>query len=87
MLLLQLCLVYWGSAHGSYYPEGLGALFHGGNGGLENIYELCPGAYFPLKPPVFSVEERTAWFPFEANHEECEYWLTKSHVPLCSLHY
>lgn len=48
--------------------------------GLETIYALCPGAYFSLKPPVFYVEERTAWFPFEANHKECETWPTRSHV-------
>ena len=34
---------------------------------------------FSLKPTVFSVEMRKAWFPFEANHKERETWPTRNH--------
>lgn len=61
VLLLQFCLEYRGSAHGSYYPEGLGVLFHREKrGGMETIYALCPGLIFPRSPPVFSVAEGKA---------------------------
>jgi len=32
------------------------------------------GCFISLKPPVFSMEERKAWFAFEANRKECETW-------------
>lgn len=54
VLLLQFCLEYRGSAHGSYYPEGLGVLFHrekrGGGGGWRPSTHYAQGSFFPEAP-------------------------------------
>lgn len=47
MLLIQFCLEFWGSAHGSYYPEGLGVLFHGEKGGWRPSMNYAQGLIFP----------------------------------------
>lgn len=61
VLLLQFCLEYRGSAHGSYYPEGLGVLFHREKrGGDGDHLRIMPRAHFSPKPPVFSVAEGKA---------------------------